>query len=421
MFLRKDTTLLTILLLSILIISFTTSISAQETVKVGIIHALTGPNAIMGKNNLDGCMLAIEIINGEFPDLAFGLAPTAGLPNLNGAKIEPIVANSQGEPEFGAAEAERLITLSGVVAIQGAQISGVTKTASRVAERYQTPFITACSTAPDLTERGFKYFFRTSPTDAIFAENFVTFLEDMNSEKNANIKTIGYVSANSEWGVGTGAAVVKAAESHGFSVVSDIKWPEATADLDSEVLILKRDQPDFLLSAILASDFLLFAATAKKLDYNPPGFAGFGGGFYTSMDELGEDGEYFMTRDVFSLDLLEQIPLLYKVNQMFKERYGRDFNGDSIRSFTTMMALGDAINRAGSTDKEAIRKALTETNIPADQLIVTWEGIKFDEKGQNILGQGVIRQMLNGEYKVIWPFGIATAEIVFPMPKWSEK
>jgi branched-chain amino acid transport system substrate-binding protein len=424
MFLRKNTTLLTILLLSILIISFTTSISAQETVKtvkIGIIQALTGPNAMEGQNNLNACMLAIEIINGEFPDLAFDLATTAGLPNLNGAKIEAVIGNSQGEPEFGAAETERLITLSGVVAIEGAEFSGVTKTASRVTERYKTPYIVGCSSAPDLTEKGYKYFFRTTLTDAIFAENFMVFLEDINRKMNANIKKIGYICANSEWGVGTGAAVVKAAETHGFSVVSDIKFPEYTADLDSEVLILKRDQPDFLLAAINASEFLLFARTAKKLDYNPPGFAGFGGGFFFSIDELGEDGEYFMTRDIFSLDLLKEIPLLLKVNQMYKDRYGKDFDGDSIRSFTAMMALGDAINRAGSVDKEAIRKALTETNIPADQLIVTWEGIKFDEKGQNILGRGIVRQRLDGEYKTVWPFDVATAEIVFPMPKWSER
>ena len=145
MFLRKNMTLLTILLLVILIISFTTSISAQETVKIGIIQALTGPNAMEGQNNLNACMLAIEIINGEFPDLAFDLAPTAGLPNLNGAKIEAVIGNSQGEPEFGAAETERLITLSGVVAIEGAEFSGVTKTASRVTERYKTPYIVGCS------------------------------------------------------------------------------------------------------------------------------------------------------------------------------------------------------------------------------------------------------------------------------------
>ena len=158
MFFKKNKTLLTVLLSLILLLNLGISISAQENVKVGILHALTGPHAPAGLNNADGCLFAIEIINGEYPDIAMDLAQTAGLPNLGGAKIEPILANTQGEPEFGAAEAERLITISRVVAIQGAQHSGITKTASIVAERYQIPFITGTSTSPVLTERGLNIF-----------------------------------------------------------------------------------------------------------------------------------------------------------------------------------------------------------------------------------------------------------------------
>ena len=175
MFIKKNINLIGILLLTIFLIGFGTSVYAQETVKIGILHSLTGPNAPGGQNNLDGCLFAIDIINGVFPDLPFDLAKTAGLPNLNGAKIEAVIGNTQGEPEFGSAEAERLI-MAGVSAIQGAQLSGVTKTGSIVAERNRTPWITACSTAPDLTERGFRYFFRTTPTDETFAENFMIFL-----------------------------------------------------------------------------------------------------------------------------------------------------------------------------------------------------------------------------------------------------
>ena len=421
MFLRNNGIQFTVLLLVIVIIVFGTSISAQETVKVGIIHALTGPPAIMGQDNLNGCLLAIDIINGEFPDLPFDLAPKAGLPNLNDAKIEPIIGNSQGEPEFGAAEAERLITLAGVSAILGANLSGVTKTASLVAEKYQTPFLTETSTARDLTERGFKYFFRTTISDHESAEQFMIFFEELNREMNANIKTIGYCSANSEWGISDGKSVAEFAEKYGFEVVANLSWPEATADLDSEVLTLKRANPDVVISAILGTDFVLFVDTAKKLDYNPKMFLGFGGGFFTSMNEIGKDAESLLVRH-FMVDISEEnTPLLYKVNQMYKDRYGNDLHGDSIRNFTAMMCLGDAINRAGSTDKEAIREALTKTDIPADQLIINWDGIKFNEKGQNVLGKGIIRQWLDGRYQTTWPFDIATAEIVFPMPKWSEK
>ena len=49
----------------------------------------------------------------------------------------------------------------------------------------------------------------------------------------------------------------------------------------------------------------------------------------------------------------------------------------AVRAFTDFMVLADAINRAGSIDSEKIRKALSETNMPSDRLIVPWRGITF--------------------------------------------
>jgi len=410
-------------LVIIFLIIFAINVFAENTVKVGIIYPMTGAIATVGQHARDAVQLAVDIVNSEYPDLAFDLASTAGLPNLGGAKIELIFGNSQGQPEFGRAEAERLITVNKVSALLGCYQSSVTKTASQVAERYKTPFVTGISTAPDLTERGFKYFFRTTLTDEVFADNFMTFLEDLNKEKGTNIKNIGMIYENTEFGVSTYKVTKEAADRHGFNLVVDVKFPFGTAELDSEISLLKQKQPDFVFASIMISDLILYIKTSQKLDYNSAGMAGYGGGFMEPelVQTIGKDADYFMTRDVFSLDLINKIPLLEKVNKMYKDKCGFDFDGNSIRAFVGMMVLADAINRAGSTDKEVIRKALTETDIPADQLIVAWKGVKFNEKGQNVLGQGIVRQILDGELKTVWPFEVAAEPIVFPMPKWDER
>ncbi len=85
------------------------------------------------------------------------------------------------------------------------------------------------------------------------------------------------------------------------------------------------------------------------------------------------------------------------------------------------MVLADAINRAGATDPEAIRKALAATNIPAPQLIMPWKGVKFDETGQNTLGAGILVQIRDGKYSTVWPFDLASQEVVWPMPKWDAR
>ena len=399
------------------------NVAAVESVKIGVTNPLTGPIAIVGQHSMDAMRVAVDIINGEYPELKYGLAPTAGLPNLGGAKIELIVGNTQGKPEYGRSEAERLITINKVVALIGGYQSAVTKTASQIAERYKVPYVAGVASAPDLTERGFKYFFRVSLNDNYYAEMYMNFLEDLNKKKGANIKNLGIFYEDDIFGVNMYEGVKEAANRHGFNLASVVKFPFGSAEMDSEVSILKRDNPDFVFIAAQISDTILYLQTAKKLNYNAPGIAAFGGGLSENdvVKAMGKDVDYSFCREMVPLDLADKLPLLKKINEMYKERAGVYIDGSNVRDFLGMIVLADAINRAGSTDKEAIRQALVETDIPAEQLFLSLWGVKFDEKGQNTEGTGIVRQRFNGELKTVWPFEIAPADIVFPMPKWNER
>jgi branched-chain amino acid transport system substrate-binding protein len=140
------------------------------------------------------------------------------------------------------------------------------------------------------------------------------------------------------------------------------------------------------------------------------------------VETLGPDAEYTLAVDSFALDEGQSKPMVKVVNDMHRERYGTDFSGETALPFMGMLTMADAINRAGSVDPEAIRQALRETDIPADQIMGALAGIKFDpETGQNLLGAKFILQILDGQYRIVWPFDRATADLVWPMPKWSER
>ena len=81
----------------------------------------------------------------------------------------------------------------------------------------------------------------------------------------------------------------------------------------------------------------------------------------------------------------------------------------------------DAINRAGSTDAEKIRQALVDTDIPADQVPMPWQGIKFGPDGQNNAVSTVLIQVHDGTYYSIYPFDVAAKEVIYPFPKWGER
>ncbi|MDE2477538.1 MAG: ABC transporter substrate-binding protein, partial [Betaproteobacteria bacterium] len=88
---------------------------------------------------------------------------------------------------------------------------------------------------------------------------------------------------------------------------------------------------------------------------------------------------------------------------LYHARTGKDLNGNNARSMAGVLVLADAINRAGSTDPEAIRKALIATDLGYEQVAMPWPGVKFDAHGQNERGAGLILQMEGPGYKTVWP------------------
>jgi branched-chain amino acid transport system substrate-binding protein len=109
------------------------------------------------------------------------------------------------------------------------------------------------------------------------------------------------------------------------------------------------------------------------------------------------------------------------VAKLFEERYGHEMDENSARDFTAALTLLQAIDEAGSTEPEAIREALAGLEVAGDETIMPWDGIRFDDTGQNELARGVILQYLDGEYKLVWPFDAATAELVWPLPPFEKR
>jgi branched-chain amino acid transport system substrate-binding protein len=94
-------------LLVVLLVLLSLVVMAQEVIKIGAIFPLTGAAAATGVKIKYAIEVAQEIINGVYPEINLALAKSAGLLNLNGAKVRFIFADHQGNPELAMAEAER--------------------------------------------------------------------------------------------------------------------------------------------------------------------------------------------------------------------------------------------------------------------------------------------------------------------------
>ena len=104
----------------------------------------------------------------------------------------------------------------------------------------------------------------------------------------------------------------------------------------------------------------------------------------------------------------------------FYEEYKKRFNEDPIPqdaiAYATTYVLKDALERAGSTDKEKLRGALAQTDIQdGPTKVLPFDRIRFDGTGQNVEATLIIVQIINGEYVTVWPFEEAARDPIWPI------
>lgn len=395
------------------------SAMAAEPVKIGVIFPLSGNAGAAGTSAKDAVELAAEIVNTAHHELkGIPLAEGAGLPNLGGAKIELVVADHQGNPATGQQQTLRLITQEKVVAIVGAYQSSVSSAATQVAERYGIPFVVGDSVAADITNRGFKNVFRVTPVAADFANNYMLFLNDMKKE-GRKVASIAIVNENTDYGTSVAGTLKESAAKAGLTVAAQIPYSANSSDVTAQVLQLKEKNADCIIFVSYTADSILYMKTMKNLDYKPPMIIGDDSGFSdpSFIPAVNEIAQGVMNRSAW--DIGKPGSHTYIINELFKKKTGHDLDDTSGRDMQAFFVLADAINRAGSTEAEKIRKALQATDLKPEQLMMGYRGVKFDETGQNTEAATYLIQLQGKEYKAVWPEKSATAKIEWPMKGWK--
>src|SRR5215468_6675074 len=231
-------------------------------VKIGVIYPLSGNSASAGNYSKMAIEVGADVVNNGNADLAkiMPLAKGGGLPGLGGAKIQLIFADNQGTPAAGQNQALRLITEEKVAALIGAYQSGITVTTSAMAERHGIPFVNGESVAANLTERGFKWFFRVTPVASDFAQIYLDFLKEMKAG-GQKVDNIAVVHENTEYGTSVANVISGVFKQNGIAIAQDIAYSANTTDVQSQVLQLKDKKPDVVIMISYTSDAILYSKT----------------------------------------------------------------------------------------------------------------------------------------------------------------
>lgn len=419
--LSKRTTVVVMLVLCTALFASTAAFAAEE-IRIGALFPLTGPAAVSGQNCVNSVLAAADVINKKNPDIKAPLAAGEGL--LGGKYVIKVVpADHQGKPDVAKSEAERLYNQEKVFAIIGCYNSAATKPASAVAERAKKIFMCGCSSPAALTERGYKYFFRHAPTDAIESVEFVDYIGYLNKEKKAGIKTLGLIYENTEFGKHAADEARKAAKKIDLKVVADVPFNNGATNLNSEVQKLKSANPDAVFGAALGGDYSLWVRTMKQVNWLPKISLNYCTGYQNPavQKELGSDGNYFMGGMGYSPELAKKfMPEAIKIqDKYYTPRSNQPFDSDSIQEAVMLMVLAQAIEKAGGPDTEKVLKIIQTEDFPS---VMSLSGsVKFGPDGQNVKALSVITQLDEQKYNTVFPLKYKDSEPVVPMVPWNKR
>jgi branched-chain amino acid transport system substrate-binding protein len=307
----------------------------------------------------------------------------------------------------GEAAAAKLVGEDKVVGLVGAFDTEVTKVASQRTESLRVPFVNGDSSADFLTERGLNWFFRTGPTDRMYGEAFFSALGRM----AGGGQRVAAVFSNDERGNVIADLTEELAREGGFAMTDDDKIsfaPKGDAAAAAVAVQRVRDrQPDavFVIASTPANATTLTKAFGQAR-YTPEGIFAFGPGFLAAdaFGAAGADANGLFAPTAWSREIAGRNPVAKPVMDAYEEQFGQPMTQVAAGSFTAVLVLAEAINRAGSTDPERVRAALLNLDVPGRETIMPWSGVRFDTAPhQNTAAAGVVEQRINGQFRVVFP------------------
>lgn len=369
-----------------------------STVRIGLIHPVSGFIAFSGTQCRSGAQMAIDEINAA-----------GGIKSMGGAKLEAMLGDSQGKPDVGASEVAKMVE-GGAHGIVAGYSSAISLATSQEAAKSNTPHVVDVGVSDEIVNRGLANTFRFSPGYGKAADMAVTNLDLINKAAGSPAKTAMIVHEESLFGTGTAKLLSEKLPGIGIKVVEVIKHANPTRDFTNIVLQIKSKAPDLIIPANYYNEYVLLARTLRQQKVEAKGIYSVLGGAassYQFVKEFPEAAEGIMDCNHW-FSPKSEVALARK---KAAEDKGLIYTYEIFLAYNAVAFLADAIERAGSTEKEAVIAALGSS---------TWNdhGMPYGptkmENGQNTGAQTANTQVQKGVIEVVYPKEFASAEAIFP-------
>ncbi|RPH67024.1 MAG: ABC transporter substrate-binding protein [Myxococcaceae bacterium] len=345
-----------------------------DTILLGEVGSLTGSEATFGISTRNAIELAIREVN------------AAG--GVKGKKIEIRVYDNQSKPEEAAQAANRLINQDNVLLILGEVASSNSMAMAEKAQPAKVPMISNASTNPKVTEIG-DYIFRVCFIDPFQGYVMAKFAHDnLKLTKVAVLRDLG-----SAYSQGLADVFERKFTEMGGKIVARETYTKGSTDFRSQLTAIKRASPDAIYIPGY-NDIGLIARQARELGVTAKLMGG-DGWDSEKLFELGGsaiEGSYFSNH--YSPD--DPNPRIQKFIADYKAAFGSVPDSLAALGYDAAMVAVDAIKRAPSFDRAAIRDAIAQTkNFPGVTGTIT-----LDDK-RNATKPAVVLEVGKGKTKYV--------------------
>ena len=376
-----------------------TSVPLPATIKVGAVIPITGRYAAGGGQVKNGYELAVEDIN------------NAGGVDVGGTKIplELVELDDESDPTKTVQNLETLYSSDNVVAYLGGFGSDLHAAAAGIAEKNKVPYLGVAFALYSVHQQGFKYLFSPFPKSPALAKS--TF--DMFDSFNPKPTNIAIFAEKTDWGAELSGLWTQEATARGYKITT-YQYAPGTTDFSSIIQPAKDSGADAVLALPNPPDGLALAKQIKELDFNAKAYV-----FIRAADPPTFGQNLAADSDGFYLMPGWNRAVKFTGAADMATRYQAKFNAPAAATtgpaYAAVQILADAIHRAGSLDRDAIRDAIAATDL--DTIV---GHITFNADGTgNVIN--IINQWQGGKQVLVWPPDQAVAAPIYPAVAWKDR
>jgi len=381
-----------------------------DNIILGAAVSLTGKYSTNGKHTQNGYNLAVKRIN------EMGVVKVGG----KSYKFNIIYYDDESNSGRAAQLAERLIKQDGVKYMLGPYSSGLTKAIAPVTEENKIPMVEANGASRSLFTKGYKYLFAVLSPANQYLEVAIDLAVEKNGGKPVNIAMAFEQDAFSQ---DVRLGIVEAADRTGSKIIVDDKLPKELNDMAATLAKVKATKPDVLVVSGHSKGALTAIRQIAEMQVDVPMLAMTHCDASKLAKQHGKNSEYALCAAQWHKELTYKDDFFgdgLKFDNDFNVEFGYAPPYQAAESAAALLVWKDAFERANSFDTEKVRDALAKTDMQT-----FYGNIKFGSGGQNTAKPMVLFQVRcegdTCENKVVAPTKWASAELVHPIPKWSDR